>query len=85
MVDVLWQDGQKDAAVALERLWNQLAHIEAFSLLCGYTMGNFYKDAQFDVICREHSHLVSDEGHSTPIPPSQGGSIESAGASRRGL
>jgi hypothetical protein len=46
MVDVLWKDGQRDAAVKLEMLWNQLAKTEAFSLVCGYAMGNFYKDAR---------------------------------------
>ena len=41
MVDVLWQDGERDAAIRLEVLWNQLARTEAFSLLCGYAMGIF--------------------------------------------
>src|SRR4051812_46060197 len=39
MVDVLWQDGLKAEAISLERLWNQFAQTEAFSLLCGYTLG----------------------------------------------
>lgn len=85
MVDVLWQDGEQDAAIALERLWNQLAHTEAFSLLCGYTMGSFYKDAHFEDICREHSHLLSTDGHSKAIPSSPGGSVDPMGASRRGV
>jgi MEDS: MEthanogen/methylotroph, DcmR Sensory domain len=75
MVDVLWQDGEKDAAISLERLWNQLAHTEAFSLLCGYTMGNFYKDAHFEDICREHSHLLSSEGQPKAIVSSEGGRV----------
>ena len=62
MVDVLWRDGQQDAAIRLEMLWNQLAHKQAFSLLCGYAMGNFYKDSNFDDICGQHSH-VSGDGH----------------------
>jgi hypothetical protein len=60
MVDVLWQKGERDAAIRLEMLWNQLARTEAFSLLCGYAMGQFYKDANFDDICREHSHVAMD-------------------------
>jgi hypothetical protein len=75
MVDVLWQDGEKDAAISLERLWNQLAHTEAFSLLCGYSLGNFYKDAHFEDICREHSHLLSADGQGAPIPSSLGGRV----------
>jgi hypothetical protein len=83
MVDVLWRDGERDAAIALERQWNQFAHAEVFSLLCGYTMGNFYKDTHFDDICREHSHLVSADGHSTAISPSPEGPLHSAGPRRR--
>jgi hypothetical protein len=62
MVDVLWQDGKRDAAIRLEVLWNRLARSEAFSLLCGYAIGSFYKDAGFEHICRQHSHLVSTDG-----------------------
>jgi hypothetical protein len=62
MVDVLWRDGQQDAAIHLEILWNQLAHKQAFSLMCGYAMGNFYKDSNFDDICGQHSHIVSADG-----------------------
>jgi DcmR-like sensory protein len=62
MVDVLWRDGQQDAAIHLERLWNQLANKQALSLLCGYAMGNFYKDSNFEDICGQHSHVVSADG-----------------------
>ena len=62
MVDVLWQEGERDAAVRLEVLWNQLAQTQAFSLLCGYAIGNFYKDASFGEICGQHSHIVSADG-----------------------
>lgn len=62
MVDVLWQDGERDAAIQLELLWNQLAHTEAFSLLCGYAIGHFYKDANFDEICGQHSHVIPADG-----------------------
>jgi len=60
MVDVLWREGQQDAAIHLERLWNQLAHKQSFSLLCGYAMGNFYKDSNFEDICGQHSHVSGD-------------------------
>jgi len=60
MVDVLWREGQQDAAIHLEMLWNQLAHKQAFSLLCGYAMGNFYKDSNFEDICGQHSHVSGD-------------------------
>ena len=44
MVDVLWRAGLTDAAIRLEMLWNNLAMEYAFSLLCGYSMGDFYKE-----------------------------------------
>jgi hypothetical protein len=33
MVDLLWQDGNTDGAIELERLWNELATRYHFSLL----------------------------------------------------
>jgi hypothetical protein len=58
MVDVLWKRGLTAAATRLELLWNQLAQTHRFSLLCGYSMGNFYKDAAQDEICRHHTHVL---------------------------
>ena len=62
MVDVLWRDGMSAAAIKLEMLWNHLANTHDFSLLCGYAMGNFYKDATIDDVCRHHTHVVSSIG-----------------------
>jgi hypothetical protein len=62
MVDLLWKDGKQDAAIRLEMLWNQLANTQAFSLLCGYAMGHFYKDADHQEICSQHTHIVSVDG-----------------------
>jgi hypothetical protein len=59
MVDVLWQQGEREAAIRLEVLWNQLAQTKAFSLRCGYSIGNFYKDAGLEDVCDQHSHIVS--------------------------
>jgi KaiC/GvpD/RAD55 family RecA-like ATPase len=67
MVDVLWKSGQTVAATRLETLWNQLAQTHAFSLLCGYAMGNFYKDATQEEIRMHHSHVLSDDGIATPV------------------
>jgi hypothetical protein len=67
MVDLLWQDGERDAAIRLEMLWNQLAQTEAFSLLCGYAMGHFYKDASIADICGQHSHIVSADGKANRV------------------
>jgi hypothetical protein len=61
MVDVLWKAGQDVAAIRLEMLWNKLAMSHDFSLLCGYAMGNFYKDAALAAIRHQHSHVLSEE------------------------
>lgn len=62
MVDVLWKDGMSAAAIKLEMLWNRLANTHDFSLLCGYAMGQFYKDATIQDVCRHHTHVVSASG-----------------------
>lgn len=62
MVDVLWKAGHVGAATRLEMLWNGLARTQSFSLLCGYAMGNFYKDGAVDDICSHHTHVVSEAG-----------------------
>jgi hypothetical protein len=67
MVDCLWKAGQTDAAIRLEVLWNQLANTRAFSLLCGYCMGNFYKHGAYEQICDHHTHVISGGGHPTRI------------------
>jgi hypothetical protein len=59
MVDVLWKEGRTHAAIRLEMLWNRLAQRYGFALLCGYSMGNFFKATTgFEDICREHTHVV---------------------------
>ena len=62
MVDILWRDGRDIAAIQLETLWNQLGRILGFSLLCGYAMGSFYKDASVLEVCRQHTHTISADG-----------------------
>ena len=63
MVDVLWKQGRSHAAIRLEMLWNRLAQRHGFSLLCGYAMGNFYKETRgFEDVCRQHTHIVAPSG-----------------------
>jgi hypothetical protein len=69
MVDLLWKDGLTVAAVRLEMLWNQLAMTQDFSLLCGYAMGSFYKDAGVSDICKQHSHVLAADGFAAPTAP----------------
>ena len=70
MVDVLWKDGREAAAIRLETLWNQLGTTHDFELLCGYSMGNFYKGAALDDIKGQHSHVVNSDGEA-PLPTAE--------------
>ena len=41
MVALLWAQGNRDAALRLEELWNDLARTETFALLCAYPIQHF--------------------------------------------
>src|SRR4051812_44042787 len=36
MVAILWERGNREAAIRLEQMWNDLASVHSFSLLCAY-------------------------------------------------
>lgn len=66
MVNVLWQEGQPDAAIELEGLWNTLAERFKISLLCGYAMGPFFSEtSELRSICEHHTHVFGPEHAST--------------------
>jgi DcmR-like sensory protein len=67
MVDLLWKDGQSRAAIQLEILWNQLAMQYGFWLLCGYSMGHFYKQAiRMEEVCACHAAVYPDDAATFP-------------------
>lgn len=64
MVDLLWKEGNVEGAIALEEMWNGLAARYSFTLLCAYSMGNFFKEAHtasFQRICAQHAHALPTE------------------------
>lgn len=64
MVDVLWKQGKTNAAIRLEVLWNDLASALSFSLLCGYAIGNFYKQtSKLEEVARQHTHVVGADSN----------------------
>jgi hypothetical protein len=70
MVDLLWKGGNPEGAIKLEVLWNQLATRYTFSLLCGYAMGNFYKQTAtlgYLDVCAEHAHVFPAENGTLAI------------------
>jgi hypothetical protein len=71
MVDVLWKQERRDAAIRLEVLWNDLARRCSFSLLCGYAIGSFYRETQrFEQVCAQHTHVLPADDGSGVVPPS---------------
>lgn len=67
MVDVLWKQGRSEAAIKLEILWNMLAMKYNFALLCGYSMGSFYKQTQqLEEVIALHTSVVA---HDTNVVP----------------
>lgn len=59
IVAVLWKDGNKAAALALELLWNELLNERAFHLHCAYPRAAFCEDeAGILNVCESHSHVL---------------------------
>jgi hypothetical protein len=61
MVDVLWQRGERDAAIRLEEYWNELGRLQTFSLFCAYRMSALDSAAYggpLESVCRTHTHLI---------------------------
>jgi hypothetical protein len=60
MVDILWQRGERGAAIRLEEFWNELGKLQTFSLFCAYYLDNLDGDAYagLDCICKVHNHLI---------------------------
>jgi PAS domain S-box-containing protein len=66
MVALLWANGNGEAAIRLEQLWNGLAHELQFALLCAYPMRSFHRQADgepFARICGEHARVVPTESY----------------------
>jgi hypothetical protein len=60
LVDVLAEEGNFAAAIALERLWNDLLAERPFALMCGYCsthFGNALASSALAEICACHSRV----------------------------
>ncbi len=74
MVALLWAEGNAEAAVRLEELWNELARNYSLSLRCAYPMSGFdreYHSDSFLKICEEHSHVIPVESYTALINEEQ--------------
>ena len=74
MVALLWAEGNMEAALQLEALWNELATLYPFSLLCAYPLRSFTQAAhaqQLLTICAAHSHVIPAESYTTLASPDE--------------
>jgi PAS domain S-box-containing protein len=64
MVALLWAEGKSEAAIQLEKLWNQLAKTYSFALHCAYPIQGFCREDMADSlmkICAEHTGVVRQD------------------------
>jgi signal transduction histidine kinase len=67
MVALLWTEGNSDAAIRLEALWNDLGKTHSFLLFCAYPMNELGGEAQagpLGHVCAEHSRVIPAESYS---------------------
>jgi hypothetical protein len=80
MVALLWGDGRRDAALAVESLWNDALHVRRHcSLLCAYPLavfGGADDTPRFGAMCERHTHVAPAESY---------GSLDSAGERLRAI
>ncbi len=59
---VLWAEGNADAAIRVEQLWDTVGKTFGVDILCGYALSSFHGEEDEDVfqsICAEHSAVYS--------------------------
>jgi hypothetical protein len=58
----LWKQGDADAAVEVEHLWDEIAKNCNVDILCGYVLNTFQREQEshiYDRICAVHSSVCS--------------------------
>jgi signal transduction histidine kinase/ActR/RegA family two-component response regulator len=66
MVALLWAEGNYNAAIQLEKLWNDLQNSHSFSLFCAYPMQGFGGETfvdKHDGVCSAHSRVLPAESY----------------------
>ena len=59
---VLWAEGKADAAIRVEKLWDELGKAFGVNILCGYALSSFLgqqNEHAYQSICAEHSAVYS--------------------------
>lgn len=67
MVAILWEQGNKNATIELEQMWNRFCQLEAFCLFCAYPKKGFSEDAgeSLQHICTTHSKVIGGWNNSS--------------------
>ena len=70
MVALLWLAGRPDAAIALEKMWNDLARTHSVTLLCGYPIAAFDPSQATEIaeVGRTHSQVAPIQAFGRPAP-----------------
>ena len=66
MVALLFKQGNIEATVGLEELWNGLARTHTFQLCCAYALADFNRASHlepFRRVCAVHTHVVPAESY----------------------
>lgn len=66
MVTLLWADGNYNAAIRLEELWNDLQNKHSFALFCAYPMDGFAGEGPgqgLADVCTNHSRIIPAESY----------------------
>ncbi|MGI8981071.1 MAG: MEDS domain-containing protein [Pirellulaceae bacterium] len=72
MVALLWADGNREAAIRLEELWNELSKQHRFALFCAYPIQGFDDETQaepFRGVCSCHSRVIPAESYAALHDP----------------
>ena len=67
MVALLWRDGNREGASALEALWEDFLSEREITLLCAYPIDMMHgtdHHEMFRIICEHHSHVLPSESYS---------------------
>ena len=70
MVALLWSQGEYEAAIRLEELWNELATTHSFSLHCAYPVKSFDQHEHtelFSRVCAQHSSVIPENENNGPL------------------
>jgi signal transduction histidine kinase len=66
MVALLWAEGNYEAAIQLEEVWNELQHRHSFALFCAYPLDGFAGEVPgrgLADVCTAHSRVIPAESY----------------------